>query len=839
MTVAKESSPLLTGDSNGPTMSLKGNPTEHRTSSIRNFSKQMMKSLSSEDRRHALKELGVGPAAFLIRDAVLGFQDAPYEGFYDPYMIADRLDDPEKIVKNAISFVCGRLIAYNWVSIVLYGTNWILFILSFVEPPQWCRNSNLHIVQNNLNDDLNHYGDCQVILWAKGTAADGEENQDYYPNFNMMLLTISQSKNIELICIFTIFSYLVLKLGDDGMDFSLFFYPGTKKRLHSLRLITLACLLIGVLVDNTVLNPFFRMLILGSHLRNFQKELWTLLKMIPEMVYILAMLAIIIIFYAWFGVIIFYDTPQGTNGFSNLCEAVWTLWICVTTANYPDVMMPSYNENRFVSSIYFISFMTISFFYLMNLILAVTVNSYDESIAERKISRQELSKDLLTKAFKSLDHDNDGSISRESVMAVMLILNQDVPEIRKLSENERSIIFAFLDRDGSSDISLDEFMDFGNVLLLDFEKESDYATFVEIHFPRVNQSNWYQGLCKVVKSTGFEYAVDVILVLNAVIIAFQDYPMLSGQDDATKDTHYNDGNIDTVWELMEAVFTMVYVLEAILKIIVLGWKRYSQSGRNIFDFSITLMAVLASAYVYYPNAYSNSQLIRLVIMARVIRLGRLLFAMKVFRTFGTITFDILPAASNVFMILLFIVYFFASIGVFLYGGLITRDPANPLSFILLEADDFVGNNYWANNFNDMMSGMNVLFNLLVVNNWTECEVGFEYVTGTKWVRYYFFCFHLGGVIVISNVVTSFIINAYFQQLETIVQRLGREEDIGEARLTGNRGVFDASTVTGTRTGINSSIYIARINPRHNDIEVDERAALRHLFTRNKMTKPAM
>lgn len=50
--------------------------------------------------------------------------------------------------------------------------------------------------------------------------------------------------------------------------------------------------------------------------------------------------------------------------------------------------------------------------------------------------------------------------------------------------------------------------------------------------------------------------------------------------------------------------------------------------------------------------------------------------------------------------------------------MITRDPANPLSFVLLEADDFVGNNYWANNFNDMMSGMNVLFNLLVVNNWT-------------------------------------------------------------------------------------------------------------------------
>ncbi|MGK3745810.1 MAG: hypothetical protein ACI8RD_008179 [Bacillariaceae sp.] len=55
-------------------------------------------------------------------------------------------------------------------------------------------------------------------------------------------------------------------------------------------------------------------------------------------------------------------------------------------------------------------------------------------------------------------------------------------------------------------------------------------------------------------------------------------------------------------------------------------------------------------------------------MARVLRLGRLLFAIKAFQMFGTITVDIIPAASSVFMILFFVEYFFASMGVFLYGG---------------------------------------------------------------------------------------------------------------------------------------------------------------------------
>jgi hypothetical protein len=56
--------------------------------------------------------------------------------------------------------------------------------------------------------------------------------------------------------------------------------------------------------------------------------------------------------------------------------------------------------------------------------------------------------------------------------------------------------------------------------------------------------------------------------------------------------------IDTVWELMETIFTAVYVLEVWLKITVLGWKKYSESPRNMFDFTITWLAVFATLYVY-------------------------------------------------------------------------------------------------------------------------------------------------------------------------------------------------------------------------------------------------
>jgi hypothetical protein len=38
--------------------------------------------------------------------------------------------------------------------------------------------------------------------------------------------------------------------------------------------------------------------------------------------------------------------------------------------------------------------------------------------------------------------------------------------------------------------------------------------------------------------------------------------------------------------------------------------------------------------------------------------------------------------------------------------MITRDPNNPLSFLLLDSG-FAESEYWPNNFNDMLSAMNV------------------------------------------------------------------------------------------------------------------------------------
>jgi Ion transport protein len=88
--------------------------------------------------------------------------------------------------------------------------------------------------------------------------------------------------------------------------------------------------------------------------------------------------------------------------------------------------------------------------------------------------------------------------------------------------------------------------------------------------------------------------------------------------------------------LIEAVFTGIYCLEAALKIIAWGWRSYIEKAKNLFDFAITVLAFLATAYVYYPNKFNDSRLIRYIIMARVARLARVILSMKSFRLIGVI-----------------------------------------------------------------------------------------------------------------------------------------------------------------------------------------------------------
>ena len=322
------------------------------------------------------------------------------------------------------------------------------------------------------------------------------------------------------------------------------------------------------------------------------------------------------------------------------------------------------------------------------------------------------------------------------------------------------MLFAILDQDGTKQLEIVEFMNFTTVMLLQFEEVC--PTWLEKMIPYVTQSQTYHDAKHLVESTTFDYAIDLVVFLNALVVIAQSYPELAGHS-VESNPKLSDGMIDTPWEVAETLFTFIYVVEMLSKILLLGWKKYSSSVRNWFDGFITVMSVGAMLLVYIPNGYGNSHLIRFVVMARVIRVFRLFMVIKPFQDMSNTFLGVLPAAGRVALLLFCVVYTFSAIGMHIFGGRLTRDPNNQLS-ANLEDTDYANNFYWANNFNDLLSGMNVCFNLLVINNWNEMETGLIAIT-SKYCRYFLFAFYVCGVLIVNNLVVGIVIDFFCNELD--------------------------------------------------------------------------
>jgi len=751
---------------------------------------------------------GIGKAAYLLRDVIV-LDDSSIFGFqsYNPFTTREK-GHPSI---NKLSIFSSLILSKFWYRSIVEISVLIMLLLSFIEPPDWCASS--------LSHEL-----CYEKFHTKGpvklTVSDNDSEEDfYYPSIQQLLLvTTEESRFIELTCLFVLCIHTALMIGRDGMSLTRYLDPNGKTRVVRIFqfcaiFLNLANLILNLLDDvERYMYQILRLIIFVTFSAGVQREIITVMKLIPEIISTFWVLLITVTFYAWIGVIMFKDTTEGSMCFPTLVEGMWTLYIMITTANYPDVMMPAYNQNS-IMAIYFISFMIISYYFLMNVILGQILNKYalNNDLLEDESSKAK--KKGLEEAFVLLGPKVDSSgvaaVDYKTVMAIFLILNEDCPEVKYIDDKTAELIFSVLDNDGSDRVSLDEFMEFGYIMMFKFQSADIYITFMEQNFPGIYRTTWFQGLSNILESEKFEVGIEIILVLNAVVVGIQSYPELVGLD-AKENSAISNGEIDTIWETFETIFTVIYVAEATLKILVQGWNKYSADVRNIFDFVITIMSIAATAYVYYPNGYYDSRLVRYIVMARVLRLVRLLVSFKSFQLIGKTLRNIIPDASRVFLFLLCMMYAFSAIGMYAFGGMISRDPNNPLSNELY-GTDFAENHYWGNNFNCMMSGMNVCFDLLVINNWTIMSDGIVAVTGSKYSRFFFVVFHILGVIIVNNVVVAFVINSFITEWQQENSQT-RSSKGGVVAGEGNAMLFDASEVTGTSTSLTGN-YVVKVD-RH-------------------------
>ncbi|KAK9820293.1 hypothetical protein WJX72_008669 [[Myrmecia] bisecta] len=661
-----------------------------------------------------------------------------------------------------------------------------LLVLSFLEEPLWCRAAKLQSERP-----------CQSSL---------------YPTSNLPYLGQGAAFAVEGTCLAVLL-----------LDVSLQAYSKGRRFLFKAQLGLAACFTALACTDFVwaVATPYhwirfalpIRTAIAMNHSRDVWRQCRLVVGILPSFFSVGVVVLALLFFFSWCGTLIFHnDTEEGQKYFSTVQGAMWSLLILMTTCNYPDVMMPAYTSSR-VSAIFFAAFLLLTWLFCMNLLLAVVYKAYSLQAQEAGEATARQMEWNLCQAFAALDPENKGRVASHTFCAAAAELKQSYPAGGHLDDVTTKLVLEALEGHGSIDHEAWQKL----AWLLHVHVSKEHGPSLLRAWPTLAQSAAWQWLSSLVTGPGFELGIAVMLLANALLLFIEDWPELERE----APHHDPSGWENTLFNVLDGTFLALYVLEVVVKVLVLGWQAYWRNPHDRFDFAVTALTVLATAYVLLPTTFNDPRPILYVVMLRLVRMVRVLRILRLprmlrlarffisiphFRLMYSTFLEMLPAAAALFKYMFCFMFLFAAVGTHVFGGRITTDPDSPY-FAKLRDTDYGKFGYYANSMNDMGSAMVTLFELLTVNNWYVLAGGFVAVT-SPWARLYFILFYLFGVVISLNLVVAFVLDTFLTSYSRESQPTGALDTAGEvpeqpsgvqehslaATLDGAELLFQASAV---------------------------------------------
>lgn len=472
-----------------------------------------------------------------------------------------------------------------------------------------------------------------------------------------------------------------------------------------------------------------------------RRNLRQIFQSLPPFMDILLLLCFFMIIFAILGFYLFSSNPSDLY-FSSLENSIVSLFVLLTTANFPDVMMPSYARNPW-SCIFFIVYLSLELYFIMNLLLAVVFDTFND-IEKRKFKSLLLHKrTAIQHAFRLLGRQQKlGGISYRHFDGLMRFYKP------RMSAWERYLTFKTLDQSSSSVLSLKDFYDIYEVAALKWKAKKNREHWFD-ELPRT-AFLIFKGINILVKSKAFQYFMYLVVAVNGVWILVEAF-MLKGGHFFSEHVH---------WSYL--VFLTIYGVELFLKVAGLGPVEYLSSGWNLFDFFVTAFAFLGLLTLAF-----NMEPFYFIVILRPLQLLRLFKLKKRYRNVLDTMFELLPRMASLGLTLLIFYYSFAIVGMEFFCGILYPNCCNTstVANAYRRVNHTVGNEtqvedgfYYLNNFDHLLNSFVTLFELTVVNNWYIIMEGVTSQT-SHWSRLYFMTFYIVTMVVMT-IIVAFILEAF-------------------------------------------------------------------------------
>uniref|UniRef100_A0A673LI99 Two pore calcium channel protein 1-like n=1 Tax=Sinocyclocheilus rhinocerous TaxID=307959 RepID=A0A673LI99_9TELE len=442
-----------------------------------------------------------------------------------------------------------------------------------------------------------------------------------------------------------------------------------------------------------------------------RRNLRQIFQSLPPFIDILLLLLFFMVIFAILGFCLF-SANSADPYFSTLENSIVSLFVLLTTANFPDVMMPAYSKNRW-SCIFFIVYLSIELYFIMNLLLAVVFDTFN-GVEKMKF------KSLLLHKRSAVEHAFQLLVSRQRPDGVCLKQFDGLMRFYRprMNARDRFLTFKALNHSGATMLSLQDFYKFYEVIGLKWKA-------------RRSGEYWFDELPHTAFLI-FKGLQDLVVAINGI------------------------------WILVETNMLIVYGIEVLLKITGLGPLTYFSSGWNLFDFSVTVFAFLgliALAFDMEPFYF--------ILVLRPFQLLRLFKIKQRYRNVLDTMFELFPRMASLGLTLIIFYYSFAIVGMEFFADVVYPNCCNTsrVADSYRQKNVTIGNRtmleegyYYLNNFNNILSSFVTLFELTVVNNWYITMEGVTSQT-THWSRLYFMTFYIVTMVVMT-IIVAFILDAF-------------------------------------------------------------------------------
>uniref|UniRef100_A0A452IXD7 Voltage-dependent N-type calcium channel subunit alpha n=1 Tax=Gopherus agassizii TaxID=38772 RepID=A0A452IXD7_9SAUR len=206
------------------------------------------------------------------------------------------------------------------------------------------------------------------------------------------------------------------------------------------------------------------------------------------------------------------------------------------------------------------------------------------------------------------------------------------------------------------------------------------------YMPQNKQSFQYK-MWKFVVSPPFEYFIMVMIALNTIVLMMKFYGAPEAYEEMLK--------------CLNIVFTSMFSMECVLKIIAFGVLNYFRDAWNVFDFVTVLGSITDILVTEIADNFINLSFLRLFRAARLIKLLRQGYTIRILLWTFVQSFKALPYVCLLIAMLFFI---YAIIGMQVFGN------------IALDDDTSINRH---NNFRTFLQALMLLFRSATGEGWHE------------------------------------------------------------------------------------------------------------------------